>query len=226
MDQQNSFSQGQFADGQNVQVPRMPDGGVPVNVINAVNANGIVTGEKVVSYIWKRVGICAMILAAACVAAVVVAVIILGNVDRAKNELEQSKIETETNLGAIYESLGVERQADAITQINNIELLNGGDIDEIDALLEERYGEDYDLDIADQNINFIRKSGAYRIASFGVRRSSGSERAIMYERISDGVWMMSGFDSTEVDDPCQGSSKEDKAILEVLNVCDTGVENK
>jgi hypothetical protein len=139
--------------------------------------------------------------------------------------MELSKLESDNNLSAIYESLGVEEQSTAITRINDVETLNGGDISEINTLLTEKFGSDYVLDIADQNVNFVRKSGAYKLVSLGIRRNSGSVRAIMYERIADGVWIMSSFDSTNKEDPCKDSPKEEKAALSGLDVCDTGEKN-
>ena len=205
---------------------QMPDGAVPMNVINAVNANGIVTGDKVVSYIWKRVGICAMIISAACLIGVGIAVLMMNNVNQEKNKMELSKLESDNNLSAIYKSLGVEDQERAITSINDVETLNGGDINEINVLLTEKFGSDYVLDIADQNVNFVRKSGAYKLVSLGIRRNSGSVRAIMYERIADGVWIMSSFDSTNVEDPCKDSPKEEKQALSGLDVCDVAVKDE
>lgn len=231
MDPQNNFNQNpniQYSQPEPVQPApqQMPEGAVPMNVINAVNANGIVTGDKVVSYIWKRVGICSMILCAACLIGVGIAVLMINNVNQEKNKMELSKLESDNNLTAIYESLGVEEQSTAITRINDVETLNGGDINEINVLLTEKFGADYVLDIADQNINFVRKSGAYKLVSLGIRRNSGSVRTIMYERIADGVWIMSSFDSTNPEDPCKDSPKEEKKALSGLDVCDTAVKDE
>ncbi len=230
MNPQNNFNQqNQFGGNPNIQYTQpepaqpapqqMPEGAVPMNVINAVNANGIVTGDKVVSYIWKRVGICAMIIAAACLIGVGISALIMNNVNQEKNKMELAKLEADNNLAAIYESLGAEEQSTAITRINDVETLNGGDISEINDLLTERFGSDYVLDIADQNVNFVRKSGAYKIVSLGIRRNSGSVRAIMYERIADGNWIMSSFDSTNLEDPCADSPKEEKIAISGLDVC-------
>jgi hypothetical protein len=98
-------------------------------------------------------------------------------------------------------------------------------MNEVNNLLVEKFGSDYVLDIADQNVNFVRKSGAYKLVSLGVRRDSGSVRVIMYERIADGNWIMSSFDSTNKEDPCKDSPKEEKAALSGLDVCDTGEKN-
>ena len=68
------------------------EGGVPMNVINAVNANGIVTGDKVVSYIWKRIGICSMIIAAALLIGIGISVIIMNNINQEKNKTELAKL--------------------------------------------------------------------------------------------------------------------------------------
>ena len=231
MDPRNNFNQNpniQYSQPEPAQPApqQMPDGGVPLNVINAVNANGIVTGDKVVSYIWKRVGICAMIISVACLIGVGIAVLMMNNVNQEKNKMELSKLESDNNLSAIYKSLGVEDQERAITRINDVETLNGSDINEINVLLAEKYGADYEIDIADQNVNFVRKSGAYKLVSLGIRRSSGSVRAILYERMADGVWIMSSFDSTNLEDPCKDSPKEEKQALSGLDVCDAATKDE
>ena len=39
-------------------------GAVPMNVVDIVNANGVVSGKKVVDYIWQRIAVCMIVLAA------------------------------------------------------------------------------------------------------------------------------------------------------------------
>ena len=192
---------------------------VQMNVINAVNANGIVTGDKVVSHIWKRLAICVMIIAAGLIAAVIVAVVLVDGVNREKNQLEQAKLESQTKLESVYAGLGVESQEQAMARIGERELLNGGDMVELDKLLHQSFGDNYALDIADQNINFVRQVAGYKYVSLGVRRSSGSVRVIMYERVADGVWVMADFDSSNNADACETSSDDEKMILGHIDLC-------
>ena len=50
--------------------------------------------------------------------------------------------------------------------------------------------------------------------------------ALKGEGIADGVWIMSSFDSTNVEDPCKDSPKEEKQALSGLDVCDVAVKDE
>ena len=95
--------------------------------------------------------------------------------------------------------------------------MNGGDLNEINGLLIGKYGS-FKLDLADSNINFIRKNGVYKIVSLGIYRESGTKRAVLYEKIADGKWKLGGFDASKAD-PCADSTDEEKEAIKSVIPC-------
>lgn len=199
--------------------PEGSGSGIPINVINAVNANGIVSGRKVVDHAWKQAAVCAFIVALGLLAGLVVAIMMANDLNGKIARLESDKTVSNNNLTTIYGLLGADSQQGAIDLLNNTEVLNGGDLAEIRNLLTGKYGVNYELDLGDANINFVQTTGAFKYVSLGVVRPSGTVRAVMYERISDGKWIMSSFDSTRGAEACADVGEEERKILRVLSVC-------
>ena len=193
---------------------------IPMNVVDVVNANGVVSGRKVVDYTWQRGAICLAVLATGLLIGLVVSLIIVVNLDKemasTKRELDSKKGE----LTGLYTKLGVATSFDAVSQIEATETLNGGDLSEIDALLTEKFGANYALDLADSNINFVQRNGIYKIVSLGIHRASGTKRAVLYEKIADGKWKSGGFDA-EKTDPCADSTDEEKEAIKNVIPCET-----
>lgn len=192
---------------------------IPINVINAVNANGIVSGRKVVDYTWQRGAICLLVLSAGLLIGLIVAIVMMMNVTNDNVKLQKDKEALNSNYQGILTALGVGSKEDAIKQITDPQILDGGDLDEINALLAEKYGANYKLDLADHNINFVRRNGFYKIASFGIQRSSGSRRVILYEKIADGKWILGSFDSTK-DEPCADADEAEKEAIKNIITCE------
>lgn len=193
---------------------------IPMNVVDVVNANGVVSGRKVVDYIWQRGAICLAVLAVGLLIGLVFSLIIVVNLDKemalTKRELDNKKSE----LNGLFVKLGVTNSGDAISQIDAVEMLDGGDLSEIDALLTEKFGANYTLDLADTNINFVQRNGVYKIASLGVHRASGTKRVVLYEKIAEAKWKFGGFDATK-DDPCADSTGEEKEAIKNVIPCKT-----
>ncbi len=199
---------------------------MPQQRINVVNANGVISGRKMVDYMWQRLAYCGLIFSVVFLIGLIIAVIFAGisNSDRAKFEAE--KIATERNLQGLYGVIGATDQESAINALNEeAEYLNGGDISKVDKLLKNKYG-DYVLDFADSNINFVRIRNMFKIISLGVVQPNGTVRVILYSRIADGNWKLGGFDSSNVKDPCANSSAEEKKALKGIVVCPDGEEEE
>ena len=75
---------------------------VPINVINAVNANGIVSGRKVVDESWQKMAICAIVIAAGCLIGVIVSVIIANSLNK---EIANLKIEKSSSITSVWISV-------------------------------------------------------------------------------------------------------------------------
>ena len=192
---------------------------VPQQTINVVNANGVVSGRKMVDYMWKRLAYCGLVFSIVFLAGLIAAVAFVGLVSSDKAKLEAEKAASDRALGGIYDILGVGGQEEAVQALSkDAEYINGGDIQKIDKLLTDKYGE-YVLDYADSNINFVRINNMFKIVSLGVVRPNGTARAILYARIADGNWKLGGFDSTNVKDPCADSSDEEKIAIKGIVSC-------
>ena len=192
---------------------------MPQQQINVVNANGVISGRRMVDYMWQRLAYCGLIFSMVFLIGLIVAVIFAGiaNSDRARFEAE--KIATERNLQGLYGVIGATDQESAINALNEeSEYLNGGDIAKVDKLLKNKYG-DYVLDFADSNINFVRIRNMFKIISLGVAQPNGTVRVILYSRIADGNWKLGGFDSSNTKDPCANSSVEEKLAIKGIVVC-------
>lgn len=191
---------------------------IPINVINAVNANGIVSGRKVVDYTWQRGAICLTVLAAGLLIGLIVVIAMMMGKTTEIVKLEKDKEAINSNYQGILTTLGVSTKEEAIKQITDPQILDGGDLDEINTLLAYKYGANYKLDLADHNINFVRRNGLYKIVSLGVQRSSGSRRVVLYEKIADGKWILGSFDSTK-DDPCADADDAEKEAIKNIITC-------
>lgn len=193
-------------------------GAVPMNVVDIVNANGVVSGKKVVDYIWQRIAVCMIVLTVGLLIGLVAVLMIAisKSTDMAKLEVEKKR--TEGELNSIYSMLGVGNLSGAISQIEQTETMSGGDLDEVDKLLTGKFGANYKLDLADSNINFVTRNGVYKIVSLGIYRESGTQRVVLYEKIADGKWVLGGFDASK-DDACADSTDEEKEAIKSVIPC-------
>ena len=196
---------------------------IPINVINAVNANGIVSGRKVVDYIWKRGAICLMVLAMGLLVGLIIVLWMMSGKNADYVALRKEKDALNNNCQGVLTTLGASTKEEALARIANPDILDGGDLIEVNKLLAEKFGASYKLDLMDQNINFVRKSGYYNIVSLGVQRPGGSVRAILYKKVADGKWVMSSFDSAG-EEPCASMEDDEKTVLSNIIVCEVQEE--
>ena len=192
-------------------------GDVQMNVINAVNANGIVSGRKVVDFIWQRMAICAMIIAAGCAIAVIVMVIIANayNIDTIKTRGEKNT--AENHLSEIYGLLGASNHSEAVVELAKSEILSGDDLSRVSSLIAAKYGADAKIDTAGGSENFIVSSGVYRIVS--LKLVGVEERVFLYMRKADNTWSLAAYDSRDTENPCKDSSEEEKKALSAIVTC-------
>lgn len=187
--------------------------------INVVNANGVISGNRMVDYIWKRLAYCGLVFSTVFLIGLIVAVVFAGIANSGRATFEAQKEATNRNLQGLYNVIGVDNQEDAILALDKeSEYINGGDLAKIDKLLTNKYGE-YVVDYADSNINFIRINNMFKVVSMGIVRPNGTIRVILYTRIADGNWKLGGFDSSNATDPCADSSYEEKKALKGIVSC-------
>lgn len=217
LDTVNNASAGQL------DVKTTTNGDVQMNVINAVNANGIVSGRKVVDFIWQRVAVCAMIICAGLFGAIIVLVFIMNNINVTNAKQEASITEANNKLRDIYVALDVDDQSSALTTIGQDEMLSGSDIKQINALLVKKFGAVTRVDATDDSINLIKTNGIYKVASLKMKNAAGTARAILYSKLSDNQWKLANYNSADEKNPCKNSTDEEKEALTGIVKCPTVV---
>lgn len=214
----NFLNSVQNATPEQLDVQTTKNGGTQMNVVNAVNANGIVSGRKVVDFIWQRIGVCAMIIAAGCMIAVIVMVIIANsiNVEGVKASLERDALKEKVE--GMYKLLKVDDQADAIAALSKEDAFDGEDLGQLMVLITSKYGADVEFDYSDNNKIFLRKSGMYKVISLVVKTKSSSERVFAFSPVSKTSWKIAAYNAA-LDDPCEKSSADEKSALKNIVTC-------
>lgn len=215
----NFFDSVNNASPEQLDVNTSTRGNTQMNVVNAVNANGVVSGRKVVDYIWQRAAICAIVIACGMFIAVIVMVVIANMFNGNAIKQEEQKIALNDKLTEVYNALGVDNQADAMTTIASDEILTGSDIQQIRAVVSQKYGAVTTIDPNDTSINFIKSNDMFRVASLKVTNAAGSKRALLYSRKADNVWKAAAFDSDNEKNPCKDSTDEEKKALAGVVSC-------
>ena len=214
----NFLNSVQNATPEQLDVQTTKNGGTQMNVVNAVNANGIVSGRKVVDFIWQRIGVCAMIIAAGCMIAMIVMVIIANsiNVEGVKAGLERDALKEKVE--GMYKLLKVDDQADAIAALSKEDAFDGEDLGQLMVLITSKYGADVEFDYSDNNKIFLRKNGMYKVISLVVKTKSGSERVFAFSPVSKTSWKIAAYNAA-LDDPCEKSSADEKSALKNIVTC-------
>ena len=194
-------------------------GDVQMNVVNAINANGIVSGRKVVDYIWQRVAICAMIIGSGLLLAIVAALIFINNLNISETKARADYNFAKKELSDIYETLGVEGQADALKLIGRDEYLSGSDLKQIKALLLKKFGTVSTVDYNAEKVNLVKYNKTYRVAVVQMSNAAGKTKAYLYAKAVDGVWKLANYNAADETNPCKDSSDEEKEALTPLVKC-------
>jgi len=194
-------------------------GDVQMNVVNAINANGIVSGRKVVDYIWQRVAICAMIIGGGLLLAIVAALIFINNLNISETKARADYNFAKKELSDIYETLGVEGQADALKLIGRDEYLSGSDLKQIKALLLKKFGTVSTVDYNAEKVNLVKYNKTYRVAVVQMSNAAGKTKAYLYAKAVDGVWKLANYNAADETNPCKDSSDEEKEALTPLVKC-------
>ncbi|MBR3322752.1 hypothetical protein IKG13_01680 [Candidatus Saccharibacteria bacterium] len=209
----NFFNAAETANPSQLDVKTATTGNTQMNVVNAVNANGIVSGRKVVDYIWQRTAICAIVIASGMFIAVIVMVFIANAFNTNAIKQEEEKIAVNDKLTEIYNTLNVESQEDALTTLAKDEILSGSDIQQIRAVITQKYGAITTIDPNDTSVNFVKSNGMYRVASLKMTNAAGTTRALFYARKSDNLWKPAAYNTNDDKNPCKDSTDEEKKAL-------------
>ena len=194
-------------------------GNTQMNVVNAVNANGIVSGRKVVDFIWQRVAICAMVIGVGLLAAIIVLAFIMNNINVSNAKQEAATAEANNRLNDIYAALKVDNQGAALSVIGQDEMLSGSDVAQIKELLEKKYGSAAVFDTTDVSSNLLKTNGVYKVASLKIVSEAGAVRAIVYSKLADNQWKLAAYNSANEKNPCKESTDEEIEALAGIVKC-------
>ena len=216
---QNFLNSVQNAAPEQLDVHTTQNGGTQMNVVNAVNANGIVSGRKVVDFIWQRVGVCAIIIAAGCFIALIITIIVANsyNVESVKRGLERDALQEK--ISDIYKAMKVDDQSGAMTSLSKEDSFDGADLGQIVVLVTGKYGTNLEFDYSDNSKNFLRKNGVYKVLGLNIKTSAGSVPVMLYSPVAKASWKFAAYDATNKDDPCEKSTADEKAALKNIVTC-------
>ena len=216
---QNFLNSVQNAAPEQLDVHTTQNGGTQMNVVNAVNANGIVSGRKVVDFIWQRVGVCAIIIAAGCFIALIITIIVANsyNVESVKRGLERDALQEK--ISDIYKAMKVDDQSSAMTSLSKEDAFDGADLGQIVVLVTGKYGTNLEFDYSDNSKNFLRKNGVYKVLGLNIKTSAGSVPVMLYSPVAKASWKFAAYDATNKDDPCEKSTADEKAALKNIVTC-------
>ena len=216
---QNFLNSVQNAAPEQLDVHTTQNGGTQMNVVNAVNANGIVSGRKVVDFIWQRVGVCAIIIAAGCFIALIITIIVANsyNVESVKRGLERDALQEK--ISDIYKAMKVDDQSGAMTSLSKEDAFDGADLGQIVVLVTGKYGTNLEFDYSDNSKNFLRKNGVYKVLGLNIKTSAGSVPVVLYSPVAKASWKFAAYGATTKDDPCEKSTADEKAALKNIVTC-------
>lgn len=195
--------------------------------INVVNANGVISGRRMVDYLWQRIAYCALAFSGVLLVGVIVAVIFACVANGDKAVLKAEKDSMNNKLNGLYSLMGVSSSEDAATVLdkkNNI--LTGADISKIDKLLTGKFGAGYRVDYADTGLNEVHSNRVFKVVSVAVETPARPVRVVLYGRVASGEWILASFDSDDKVDPCANSSDEEKKALEGIFTCGEPMEEE
>ena len=93
------------------------------------------------------------------------------------------------------------------------EILSGSDIQQIRAVITQKYGAITTIDPNDTSVNFVKSNGMYRVASLKMTNAAGATRALFYARKSDNLWKPAAYNTNDDKNPCKDSTDEEKKAL-------------
>jgi uncharacterized lipoprotein YehR (DUF1307 family) len=185
-----------------------PDSG-PIHV---VNANGIVSGTKLVNSMWRPLCI-ALIVVIILLAGGLVWVILKNNESAVEyRELSATSRTASSNLTALYEQLGVDTQEEAVFAASVGGVLDGAAISSLNDTLTTQFGE-FAIDYTQVDFNSVQRVGGYKIVKIAIN----DKKYVAFAK-DDNVWTVVEFVET-LRDRCEGYSDEARLVVDKILSC-------
>lgn len=175
--------------------------------INVVNANGIVSGVKLVNGMWRTLSVAFIIVILVLVAGLVYTFL---KYDEANVHYREAVVVGNTassNLNALYAELGASNQEEAVFAASFGDTLDGAALASLKEALVAKVGE-LNIDYTKDNFNSIQRTSGYRVVKLAIN----DKKYVAYAK-SDNVWTVLEFVET-LHNRCEGFSDEARLVVD------------
>lgn len=180
--------------------------------INVVNANGIVSGVKLVNGMWRSIAIAFLIVIIILAAGVVWLYMQNTKTTEDYQKLSETSSKTSSNLNALYSKLGATTQEEASFAAGFGNVMDGAAISSLHNALTARFGV-YDIDYGQTEFNSFKRIDAYKIAQLAI----SGKKYVAFAK-SDNNWTIVEFVET-LHDRCEGYEDEARLIVDKILTC-------
>ena len=180
--------------------------------LNVINANGIISGQKVVNGTWRTFAVVMVILFLIAAAGAGYLFYMYSSVEKDRSDLSEKSGSYSAKLESLYSVLGVSNQADALSAVKGEDVV----LSQTEILgLKEALKGSYEISSIDfsHEGTFIKRVGSYKVFSF----YSGTDHVVAYVA-KDGKWKMLSYSDTATR-PCSDYLQLEKEIVDKALGC-------
>lgn len=180
--------------------------------INVVNANGIVSGVKLVNNMWRTLAIAFLVVIMVLAAGLVYLYLQNTSANEDYKKLSEKNSNTTSNLNALYDKLGATTQEEASYAASFGNVLDGAAISTLQSALSAKLGNAV-IDYGQTDFNALQRVNGYKIAKLVI----GGKKYVAYAK-SDNNWTIVEFVET-LHDRCEGFDEETRLIVDKVLTC-------
>lgn len=180
--------------------------------INVVNANGIVSGVKLVNGMWRTLSVVFLIVILVLGVGLAFVFLKYDDANTKYNELVTMSNETNADLNALYSQLGVNNQEEAVFAASFGGALDGTTLSTLKDALSSQIGE-LSIDYTQSDFNSVQRTGGYKVVKLVIN----NKKYVAYAK-SDNVWTVVEFIES-LYDRCEGYSDESRLVVDKVLGC-------
>ncbi|GEM_PF-4777719 len=181
--------------------------------LNVINANGIISGQKVVNGTWRTFAVVMVILFLIATAGAGYLFYMYSSVEKDRSDLSEKSGSYSAKLDSLYSVLGVSSQADALSAVKGEDVV----LSQTEILgLKEALKGSYEISSIDfsHEGTFIKRVGSYKVFSF----YSGTDHVVAYVA-KDGKWKMLSYNDTATR-PCSDYTQFEQNVVDKAIGCE------
>lgn len=181
--------------------------------LNVINANGIISGQKVVNGTWRTFAVVMVILFLIAAAGAGYLFYMYSSVEKDRSDLSEKSGSYSAKLESLYSVLGVSNQADALSAAKGEDVV----LSQTEILgLKEALKGSYEISSIDfsHEGTFIKRVGSYKVFSF----YSGTDHVVAYVA-KDGKWKMLSYSDTATR-PCSDYTQLEQNVVDKALGCE------